>query len=189
MACRLETPAHRGEAHSGHPPGRRKPVTDAARLHSLALSLLLLVGCASVRSGTELYSMPSDPAKALSRRMLIRRVRASWRGRPLSARPRAVRGPRLRRGGTSVSARERRGGPQERARAAPCLPAPRRAGDRELYIEAVGAWEREASRGEKAAGELSVHVAIRDRLCGRMARSARVPRDLRRLLPPLEVGG
>ena len=41
-------------------------MTDAARLHSLALSLLLLVGCASVRSGTELYSMPSDPAKALS---------------------------------------------------------------------------------------------------------------------------
>ncbi len=41
-------------------------MTEAPRLHSLALSLLLLAGCASVHPGTVLYSMPSDPAKALS---------------------------------------------------------------------------------------------------------------------------
>ncbi len=170
-------------------------MTDAARMHSLALSLLLLVGCASVRSGTELYSMPSDPAKALS---------------PEDADP--SRPGELAEAALYLLDPERSGGPDYVGAARLCLLAsdvadPRserelrracqrlaarsalRAGDRELYIEAVGAWEREASRGEKAAGELSVHVAIRDRLCGRMTRSARVPRDLRRLLPPLEVGG
>ena len=41
-------------------------MTKAPKLHSLALSVLLLAGCASVRPAPGLYSMPSDPAKALS---------------------------------------------------------------------------------------------------------------------------
>ncbi len=41
-------------------------MTEAPTFYSVALSLLLLAGCASVGPGTELYSMPSDPGKALS---------------------------------------------------------------------------------------------------------------------------
>ena len=170
-------------------------MTEAPRLHSLALSLLLLVGCASLRPGTELYSMPSDPAKALS---------------PEDADP--SRPGELAEAALHLLDPDRSGGPDYVGAARLCLLAsdaadPRserklrracqrlaarsalRAGDRELYSQAVGAWEREASRSEKAAGELPVHMAIRDRLCDRVTRSARIPRDLRRLLPPLELGG
>ncbi len=170
-------------------------MTEAPKLHSLALSILLLAGCASVRPAPGLYSMPSDPAKALS---------------PEDADP--SRPGELAEAALHLLDPERTGGPDYAGAARMCLLAgdvadPRverdlrracqrlaarsalRAGDRELYIQAVGAWEREASRSEKAAGELFVHLAIRDRLCGQMTGSARIPRDLRRLLPPLEVGG
>lgn len=63
-----------------------------------------------------------------------------------------------------------------------------RSGDRAIYLEAVDRWERSAPRNERAAGELALHLAIRDRLSQRATGSARrVPRDLRRLLPPLEA--
>ena len=59
-----------------------------------------------------------------------------------------------------------------------------RSGDREIYLEAVDRWERTAPRNERAAGELALHLAIRDRLDARETGSgARVPRELRRLLP------
>lgn len=62
------------------------------------------------------------------------------------------------------------------------------AGDRETYIEAVDRWARSAPRSERAVGELSLHLAIRDRLVGDGAsRHARVPPELRRLLPPPET--
>ena len=170
-------------------------MTEVPTLHSVALSLLLLVGCATVGPGTELYSMPSDPGKALS---------------PEDADP--SRPGELAEAALHLLDPERSGGPDYAGAARLCLlvsevadPSAERelrhacqrlaarsalrAGDRELYIEAVGAWERDASRSEKAAGELSVHLAVRDRLCGQMTRSTRIPRELRRLLPPLEVGG
>ena len=60
-----------------------------------------------------------------------------------------------------------------------------RSGDRETYIQAVGSWEEEASRNERASGELAIHRAIRDRLLGTPGRRGpRVPASLARLLPP-----
>ena len=170
-------------------------MTEAPRLSSLALSLLLLAACATVPPASELYSMPSDPSKAIS---------------PEDADP-SLPGE-LAEAALHLLDPQRSGGPDYAGAARMCLLAsevadPRierrlrracqrlatrsalRAGDRELYIKAVGAWERESSRSERAAGELSVHLAVRDRLCGQMTKSARIPRDLRRLLPPLEVGG
>lgn len=59
-----------------------------------------------------------------------------------------------------------------------------RSGDRDMYLEAIERWERTAPRNERTAGELALHLAIRDRLDERETGSgARVPPELRRLLP------
>ena len=62
-----------------------------------------------------------------------------------------------------------------------------RSGDRETYVEAVNRWERSAPRNERAAGELAIHLAIRDRLIGRWpGTGGRIPPDVRRLIPAPE---
>ena len=62
-----------------------------------------------------------------------------------------------------------------------------RSGDRGIYLEAVDRWDKSAPRNERAAGELAIHLAIRDRLAGRPG-SRHVPADLRALLPPPGAG-
>lgn len=64
-----------------------------------------------------------------------------------------------------------------------------RAGDRELYLDAVQRWDRSAPRHERAAGELAIHLAIRDRLSGSAPGThARIPAEARSLIPPSERG-
>jgi hypothetical protein len=62
-----------------------------------------------------------------------------------------------------------------------------RAGDRELYVEVVNAWEEGAPKSQRRVGELAVHRSIRDRLAGREPRyDRRLPPELRRLVPRVE---
>ena len=170
-------------------------MTHPQRGRALALSALLAGACATPGGPTtELYPMPSDLAQALS---------------PAEADP--ARPGELAEAALSLLDSERAGGPDYAGAARMCLLAvemadPReerelrsacqrvaarsalRSGDRELYMEAVSSWEREAPRPERTAGELVVHMAIRDRLRGDLgAASARIPRDLRWLLPPREA--
>ena len=59
-----------------------------------------------------------------------------------------------------------------------------RSGERELYLEVVEHWESRAPRNERAAGELAIHLAIRDEISRRETGTrGRVPSDLRWLLP------
>ena len=64
-----------------------------------------------------------------------------------------------------------------------------RSGDRTTYIEAVDRWDVRASRSERTAGELAIHLAIRDRLENEpRGRGVRVPPAVRRLIPPPDGG-
>ncbi len=170
-------------------------MTKPPGIHVLALSALLIAACASPKGPTtELYPMPSDFSRALS---------------PADANP--ERPAELAESALHLLDPQRPGGPDYAGAARMCLLALEvaksgveselrracqrvaarsalRSGDRELYIESVTLWERDAPRSERAAGELSVHLAIRDRLCEDPSASpGRIPRDLRRLLPPLEA--
>ena len=165
------------------------------RTLALALFAMVIGACASARGpGTELYPMPADLGRAMS---------------PAEADP--GRPAELAEAALHLLNPERAGGPDYAGAARMCLLAidaaepfgerelrrachrtaarsALRSGDRELYREAVNRWEREAPRSERAAGELSVHLAIRDRLEGESPGSpGRIPRALRRLLPPLEA--
>jgi hypothetical protein len=61
-----------------------------------------------------------------------------------------------------------------------------RAGDRELYLEAVELWEGESSRVERESGELRIHRTMRDELRGAATgRRNRLPSGVARLLPPV----
>lgn len=62
-----------------------------------------------------------------------------------------------------------------------------RAGERDLYAEAVALWEEAAPRHERASGELAAHLAIRDRLAGSEPGTwSRLPHPVRRLIPRAE---
>jgi len=62
-----------------------------------------------------------------------------------------------------------------------------RSGERDLYVTAVQRWEDSAPRHERVAGELAVHLAIRDGLAGAgTTPAARLPFELRRLIPDPE---
>ena len=159
---------------------------------ALALVALGLAACASTHSGDgSLYSMPTDPARALA---------------PEDADPNSA--AELAEGALHLLNPERPGGPDYTGAARMCLlsadvaklPVERhlqrtcfrvaarsalRSGDRDVYLEAVDHWDRNAPRNEKAAGELAIHLAIRDRLKQRETGSGgRVPAELRALLPP-----
>jgi hypothetical protein len=156
---------------------------------AVAFAGLTLAACAT--RGTEMYAMPADPAHALA---------------PGEADPGSA--AELAESALHLLGPERPGGPDYLGAARMCLlaadaaepgvedPLARacyrvaarsalHAGDRETYLEAVERWARNAPRTERATGELAFHLAIRDRLVGDGAsRYARVPPELRRLLPP-----
>ncbi len=156
-----------------------------------ALLPALFLACAtSPNVPTGLYAMPSDPALAIA---------------PADADPDSA--PQLAEGALHLLDRSRPAGPDYLGAARMCLLAVEvadpdverelvracyrvaarsalRSGDRETYVEAVDRWEEEAPRNERAAGELALHLAIRDRLDQRATGThARIPSELRRLLP------
>lgn len=162
----------------------------SARL--LRIALLLALAPAGCATQPHIYSMPSDPARALS---------------PAEADPSSA--AELAEGALHLLNPDRPGGPDYQGAARLCLlsaevarlPEERklrrschrvaarsalRSGDREIYLEAVNRWERSAPRNERAAGELAVHLSIRDRLTGRATgMHRRVAPELQRLLPPV----
>ncbi|MBW2414682.1 MAG: hypothetical protein JRG76_09270 [Deltaproteobacteria bacterium] len=161
------------------------------------VAALLLVGCASGRGPMGepqgLHAMPTDLARATP---------------PALADP--DRPAELAEAALHLLYPERAGGPDYAGAARLCLIAgetadPRlerdlqlacyrvatrsalRAGDRDLYAEAVGRWEDLAPRHERATGELAVHLAIRDRLNGSdPGTRGRLPSEIRRLIPTIE---
>jgi hypothetical protein len=165
--------------------------------HSLlaAACLIGLAACATSRGPYEgeLYAMPGDLDAAMA---------------PEEADP--TRAAELAESALYLLDPERAGGPDYLGAARMCLLAtevaePRieedlvaacfrlaarsalRSGDRELYIEAVNAWEDSAPRSQRRVGELAVHRSIRDRLSGGRPRfDRRLPPELRRLIPPAE---
>ncbi len=158
-----------------------------------ALLPALFLACAtSPNVPTGLYAMPSDPALAIA---------------PADADPDSA--PQLAEGALHLLDRSRPAGPDYLGAARMCLLAVEvadpdverdlvracyrvaarsalRSGDRETYVEAVDRWEEDAPRNERAAGELAIHLTIRDRLNERSVSSARIPPQVRRLVPPLE---
>ena len=158
----------------------------------LALALGVSACATSPKADRTVYSMPADMTRALP---------------PADADPDSA--AQLAEGALHLLNPARPGGPDYGAAARLCLlsaevarmPTERqlqrscyrvaarsalRSGDREIYLEAVESWERTAPRNERSAGELALHLAIRDRLDDRETGSgARVPPELRRLLPQL----
>ena len=59
-----------------------------------------------------------------------------------------------------------------------------KAGQRQTYLRAVDAWDAMASTHEGVAGELRLHLAIRDRLRGHVGTSGEVPSGIRDLITP-----
>ena len=140
----------------------------------LAALCVALAACASTHSADSgLYAMPEDPARAMP---------------PADADPSSA--AELAEGALHLLNPERAGGPDFEGAARLCLlsaemarlPTERqlrrscyrvaarsalRSGEREIYLLAVDRWERSAARNERAAGELAIHLAIRDRLGGR----------------------
>jgi len=167
---------------------------DRMRALGLTWLALLIAGCATTNVGPSgLYAMPSDLGRALP---------------PSEADP--MRAVELAESALFLLNPERPGGPDYLGTARLCLLAVEvadpemevelqracqrvaarsalRSGDRQAYIEAVSRWERTAPRNESAAGELAIHLAIRDRLSGFEPRgNARIPPEVRRLIPPPE---
>ncbi len=166
-----------------------------SRVGALGLAglALLVAGCATTRAGPSgLYAMPSDLSRALP---------------PSEADP--TRAAELAESALFLLNPERAGGPDYMGAARMCLLAVEvadpgierdlqracervaarsalRSGDRETYIEAVNRWQRNAPRSESVAGELAIHLAIRDRLSGRGPGRARIPSEVRGLIPPPE---
>lgn len=160
----------------------------------LACLALTLAACATTHADHTVYSMPADLARARP---------------PADADPTSA--AELAEGALHLLNPERPGGPDYAGAARLCLlsvevallPAERQlqrachrvaarsalhSGDRDVYLEAVDSWERRAPRNERAAGELALHLAIRDRLDARATgMHARIPAELRRLLPPAEA--
>jgi hypothetical protein len=159
------------------------------------VSLVLSVTACSTTGAdaTRLYSMPADLGRALP-------PGAVEPGSPAELAEAALH----------LLYRERPGGPDYLGAARLCLLAaeaadPRverdlqracyrvaarsalRAGDRELYLEAVQRWDHSAPRHERAAGELAIHLAIRDRLSGSAPGThGRIPAEVRSLIPSPE---
>ena len=167
----------------------RTPIATSPAL-LLACLALTLGACATTHAEHTVYSMPADLVRAMP---------------PADADPASA--AELAEGALYLLNRERPGGPDHAGAARLCLlsaevarlPAERQlqrachrvaarsalhSGDREVYLEAVESWERRAPRNERAAGELALHLAIRDRLDQRATGTrARIPAELRRLLP------
>ncbi len=159
----------------------------------LAWLALLVAGCATTNTlPSGLYAMPTDLSRALP---------------PDEADP--TRAAELAESALFLLNPDRAGGPDYLGAARMCLLAVEvadpgierdlrracervaarsalRSGDRETYIEAVNRWERNATRSESVAGELAIHLAIRDRLSGRPPGRGRVPAEVRSLIPPPE---
>ncbi len=159
----------------------------------LAWLALLVAGCATTNTPPGgLYAMPTDLSRALP---------------PDEADP--TRAAELAESALFLLNPERAGGPDYLGAARMCLLAVEvadpgierelqracervavrsalRSGDREIYIEAVNRWERNAPRSESVAGELAIHLAIRDRLSGREPSRGRIPPDVRGLIPRSE---
>ena len=156
---------------------------------------LALAACATTRATpTGLYAMPADLSRALS---------------PSEADP--SRAAELAESALYLLNPEQPAGPDYLGAARMCLLASEvadsdverdlrracqrvaarsalRSGDRDTYIEAVDRWERDAPRNEHVAGELAIHLAIRDRLRGQQrGTGARIPHDVSRLIPPPEM--
>jgi len=154
----------------------------------LILVVAALAACASTRAPTVVHTMPSDPAFAMG---------------PSEARP--TRPAELAEGALNLLNPERPGGPDYVGAARLCLLAAEaadskvekdlqrscfrlaarsalRSGDRDLYLQAVDTWVDCAPRNERAAGELAIHMALRDRLRG-VPSGVRLAPDVRRLLP------
>ncbi len=159
----------------------------------LAGAALLVAACATTNTPPSgLYAMPTDLSRALP---------------PSAADP--TRAAELAESALFLLNPERPGGPDYLGAARMCLLAVEvadlrmeqdlrracervaarsalRSGDRDTYIEAVNRWERSAPRSESVAGELAIHLAIRDRLNGREPGRARIPSEVRGLIPPPE---
>ncbi len=172
----------------------RKQRRNRVRTLALAWLAVLSTACATTNAGPGgLYAMPSDLSRALP---------------PGEADP--TRAAELAESALFLLSPERPGGPDYLGAARMCLLAVEvadpeierdlrracervaarsalRSGDRETYLEAVSRWERGAPRNERVAGELAIHLAIRDRLSGwESGRGGRIPPDIRRLIPPPE---
>ena len=169
------------------PHGQNAPITARPTLWAGALALLLAAACATQGPPPRtLYSMPSDPSLAIS---------------PSQADPNSA--PELAEAALSLLDPSRAGGPDYNGAARLCLmaadvaylPTERtlqracfrvaagsalRAGDRDMYQEAVRSWAAVAPLNERAAGELSLHLAISDRLNGE--ERPRTPRELESLI-------
>lgn len=152
---------------------------------------LLISACAhGAAENVQLYAMPEDLADAMP-----------------PGRADASSAAELAEGALHLLNPERPGGPDYLAAARMCLLSaevaePRveadlkracyrvaarsalRSGDRETYVDAVTQWATGAPRSERMAGELAIHLAIRDRLRGAGGRGARIPPAVRRLIPP-----
>jgi hypothetical protein len=162
---------------------------------SVAALCVALAACASTQGADSgLYAMPEDPARAMP---------------PADADPSSA--AELAEGALHLLNPARAGGPDFEGAARLCLlsaemarlPTERqlrrscyrvaarsalRSGEREIYLEAVDRWERSSARNERAAGELAIHLAIRDRLEARNTGSGRrLPPDIRVMLPPIEI--
>lgn len=159
---------------SPSPPGHLPRETRSRWLWVLAAAGLACVpiqprGPEPIDAG--LYQMPNRPSDARS---------------PEEVRP--DRAPELAEAALGLLDPKRTGGPDYSGAARMCLMAAEiatpverelrgscyrvaarsalRSGDRQIYLEAVDAWERNASRIEFASGELLIHTAIRNRLRG-----------------------
>ncbi len=163
------------------------------RVAAAACLAALGLACATQTGPTGLYAMPSDPALALA---------------PADADPDSA--AELAEGALYLLRPDLPGGPDYLGAARMCLLAVEvadpaveldlvrachrvaarsalRSGDREVYVQAVDRWEAFAPRNERAAGELAIHVTIRDRLNERVVAGARIPPAVRRLMPPIET--
>ena len=163
----------------------------ALRAAAAACLFALVLGCATRSGPTGLYAMPSDPAQALA---------------PADADPGSA--AELAEGALHLLRPDLPGGPDYLGAARMCLLAVEvadpvverdlirschrvaarsalRSGDREVYVKAVDRWEEHAPRNERAAGELAIHLTIRDRLNERVVAGARIPPAVRRLMPPI----
>ena len=147
----------------------------------VCVGVLASAGCATNGGVRQVHTMPSDPALAMA---------------PGEADPNSA--AELAEAALHLLNLERAGGPDFGGAARLCLlsakaavlPAERelqrtclataarsalRAGDRDTYLEAVECWEDVSHPHERAAGELSIHLSIRDQLRGDPGNPRRAP--------------
>lgn len=153
----------------------------------LLAAVVTATGCATNGGSHQVHTMPADPALAMT---------------PGEADPESA--AELAEAALHLLNAERAGGPDYVGAARLCLlsakaavlPTERelqrsclataarsslRAGNRDMYLEAVDCWEDVSHPHERAAGELSIHLSIRDELRGNPDGPNRAP-GLRRLL-------